>query len=131
MARTALFAPTSTIYLVTQAGIPDLRNANRLITEFFTSGGPKLEIVVNRSTSRSMGIEEEHITKALTRSAQWKVPGDWVTAKRTQNFATPLVLEDSPISRVIQQMARSVSKAVETTEKKKKRFGLFAKPSNT
>jgi pilus assembly protein CpaE len=124
---TALFADTSTIYLVTQAGIPELRNANRLITEFFTTGGPKLEIVINRHTSRSMGIDEVHITKALTRPVQWKIPGDYVTAKRTQNVATPLVLEDSPISRVIRQMAREASGTPAVADKKKKRFGsLFA-----
>ena len=45
---TALFKDAFTIYLVTQAGIPELRNSNRLISQFFTAGGPKLEIVINR-----------------------------------------------------------------------------------
>ena len=39
---TALFKDAFTIYLVTQAGIPELRNSNRLISQFFTnnSGRP-------------------------------------------------------------------------------------------
>ena len=41
---TSLFRDAFTIYLVTQAGIPELRNSNRLISQFFTVGSPKLEI---------------------------------------------------------------------------------------
>ena len=56
---TALFKDASAIYLVTQAGIPELRNSNRLISQFFTAGGPKLEIVINRYEPRSLGVAEE------------------------------------------------------------------------
>ena len=42
----------TTIYLVTQAGIPELRNSNRLISQFFAGAVPKLEIVINRYESR-------------------------------------------------------------------------------
>ena len=122
---TALFDKSSTIYLVTQVSIPELRNSNRLITSFFQADGPRLEIVINRYTPRSMGVEEEHITKALTRPATWKVPNDYASIKRTQNTGTPLSLEDSPISRVIRQMARSMSGLPASTEQKKK-FSLFA-----
>jgi pilus assembly protein CpaE len=73
---TALFKDASAIYLVTQVGIPELRNSNRLISSFFTTGGPKLEIVINRWAPRTLGVAEEHITKALTRPAQWKIPDD-------------------------------------------------------
>jgi pilus assembly protein CpaE len=121
---TTLFDRSSTVYLVAQVSIPELRNSNRLITEFFKSDGPKLEIVLNRHMPRSMGMDEQHVTKALTRPATWKVPNDYETAKRTQNTATPLSLEDSPISRVIKQMALAVCGAPEGTEKKK-RFSLF------
>ena len=104
---TALFKDASPIYLVTQAGIPELRNSNRLITQFFTGGGPKLEIVINRYEPRSLGVSEEHITKALTRPAQWKIPNDYAAVRKMQNTATPLALADSPISRLIRQMARA------------------------
>ena len=42
-----------TLYLVTQLGIPELRNANRLIKQLPTDGGPNLEIIVNRFDSGS------------------------------------------------------------------------------
>ena len=40
-----------TFYLVTQLGIPELRNANRLIKQIPAEGGPNLEVVVNRFDS--------------------------------------------------------------------------------
>jgi hypothetical protein len=50
--------------------------------QFFTAGGPKLEIVINRYESRALGVAEEHITKALTRPAQWKIPNDYARCGR-------------------------------------------------
>jgi pilus assembly protein CpaE len=121
---TSLFKDAHTIYLVTQAGIPELRNSNRLITQFFSAGGPKLEIVINRYEPRSLGVTDEHITKALTRPAQWKIPNDYASVRRMQNTATPFALTDSPISRQIRQMAKSVSPQP-VVETKKKVFSLF------
>ena len=63
----AWFEQADTAYLVMQAGIPELRNSHRLISEFFKSGTPKLEIVLNRYVKSSMGVDEEHIEKALTK----------------------------------------------------------------
>ena len=56
---TALFRDASTIYLVTQAGIPELRNSNRLISPVFHRGSPKLEIVLNRYEPRALGVTDE------------------------------------------------------------------------
>ena len=117
-AASALFRDASTVYMVTQAGIPELRNSNRLISQFFTETRPKVEVVINRYEPRSLGFSEEQITKALTRPAQWKIPNDYAAARQMQNTATPLMLEDSPISRLIRQMARSVCGLPETPERK-------------
>jgi len=121
---TDLFKNAYTVYLITQAGIPELRNSNRLISQFFSSGGPKLEIVINRYEPRSLGVSEEHITKALTRPAQWKIPNDYGAVRKMQITATPLTLTDSPISRLIRQMAKSVDGQLEAPVKKKS-FSLF------
>jgi pilus assembly protein CpaE len=121
----ALFKDAFTVYLVTQASIPDLRNSNRLISQFFTGGGPKLEIVINRFDPRSLGVAEEHITKALTRPPNWKIPNDFAAVRQMQNTATPLALADSPISRLIRQMARAVSGQPEPEAPKKKSFSFF------
>jgi pilus assembly protein CpaE len=119
-----LLEAVSTVYLVSQVNISELRNSNRLISEFFPPSGPKLEIVLNRFTPRALGIDEENITKALTRPANWKVPSDYPAARRAQDTAIPLVQEDSPVSRVIRQMARSAC-GLSPNADKKKRFSLF------
>lgn len=120
----SLLEAASVVYLVLQVSISELRNANRLITDLFRSGSAKLEIVLNRFTPRALSIDEASITKALTVAPSWKIPSDFPAARTAQNTATPLVLQDSPVSKVIRQMTRGVLGSGDTAEKKK-RFGLF------
>jgi pilus assembly protein CpaE len=101
------FDKSSIIYVVTQIGISELRNSNRLISKFPVEGGPGLEIVINRFDPRSQEIDEKHVIKALTRPARWRIPNDYAAVRRMQNTATPLS-GNSPISRTIQQMAKCV-----------------------
>ena len=115
---TSLFKDGSTVYLVLEADIAGLRNSNRLISQYFSTPVPKLEIVLNRFEPRSMDVSEDQITKALTRPAQWKIPKDQNAMKRMQATATPLALEDSPISRLIRQMARTACGLPAIPEKK-------------
>jgi Flp pilus assembly CpaE family ATPase len=104
---TSLFKEASSIYLVAQAGISELRNSNRVITQFFNLESPKLEVVINRFDSNALGLTDEHITKALNRPVQWKVPDDYAAARQMQNSTSPSTLADSTISRLIRQMARA------------------------
>lgn len=121
----SLFEEASAVYLVTQVNVAELRNANRLITEYFRESGAKLQVVLNRYTPRTLGIDEEHVTRALTKPAEWKIPGDYMAARRAQNTATPLALEDSAISRMVRQMARSACD-LPPVVRKKNRFALFS-----
>ncbi len=116
---TAAYREATTVYLVTQASIPELRNSNRIITQFFSAALPKMEIVINRYEPRALGVTEEHITKALTRQAHWKIPNDYATVHSKQVNATPLVLSDSAISRQIKQMVNAVTGKSETPAKKR------------
>jgi len=122
--HTHLFDRSATLYLVTQIGIPELRNSNRLITKLASAAGPKLEIVINRHDPRNMGIAEEHVTKALTKAPDWKVPNNYAAVRRMQNTATPLTQEDTEIARAIRQMTRSVTGQPPVPEKKRG-FSLF------
>jgi len=106
--HTLLFDESSTIYLVTQVGLAELRNSNRLISLLSTAGSPKLEIVINRYDPLNLEIAEEHITKALTRPAEWKIPNDYAAVRRMQSTATSLMEDDSEISRAIRQMTKAV-----------------------
>ncbi|MEI9980349.1 MAG: hypothetical protein WDN23_15360 [Edaphobacter sp.] len=125
-----LLESASIAYLVAQVGISELRNSNRIISEFFTLPTPKLEIVLNRFTQNPLGIDEENITKALTRPATWKIPSDYGTVQRAQNTATPLALGESAITAVLRQMARTACGLPPVSEKKK-RFSLFGSKSDT
>ena len=125
LASTSMFDADAIVYLVAQVGLTELRNSNRIISELFKSDFPQLEIILNRYAPSSMGIDEEHITKALTRRAQWKISDDPATVHRMQGTGTPLIMGDSNISRIIRQMARSVCGLSAEPEKKKKIIGLF------
>jgi len=121
---TLLFEESATIYLITQVGVSELRNANRVISQFFPTRGRRLQIVINRYSPSALLFDDTHITKALTQPAQWKIPDDFATARRTQNTATPIALGDSPISRAIRQMARTAC-GLPATPEKKKSFSFF------
>ena len=111
---------------MTQTGIPELRNSNRLISQFFQPGGPKLEIVINRYEARALGVTEEHLEKALTRPADWKIPNDYAAVRRMQVNATPLTDLNAPIGRMIQKMAAAAAGTSELAgQSKKKGFGIF------
>jgi len=106
-----LFEESATAYLVTQVGIPELRNANRLIAQFAGEQSPALEVVINRYQSRFLGLTDEHLNKALTRPARWKVPNDYKAVRTMQSSGTAVVDQASPIAAVIRQMARDASGA--------------------
>ena len=125
LASTSMFDADAIVYLVSQVGLTELRNSNRIISELFKSDFPQLEIILNRYMPSSLGIDEEHITRALTRRAQWKIPDDHATVRRMQSTGTPLIMGDSHISRLIRQMARTVCGLNAEPEKKKKIIGLF------
>ncbi|HMD75938.1 MAG TPA: transposase [Terracidiphilus sp.] len=124
--QTHLFDESTTMYLVTQIGVPELRNANRLISRLSTTSGPKLSIVINRYDPRNREISDENVTKALTRSAEWKIPNNYAAVRRMQNTAISLMDDDSEISRAIRQMTRGVCGQPAIPEKEKKKgFSFF------
>ena len=124
--ETTIFDESSVIYLISQVGISELRNANRMISQFFSLRNRSLQIVMNRYTAKTLLFDDEQIKKALTRPTNWKIPDDYATARRTQNTATPIALDTSPISNAIRQMARAAC-GITAEKTKKKGFSLFAK----
>jgi len=116
---TQLFDLVSTIFLVTQVGVAELRNANRVITECFQAYGSKVEVVLNRYTADLFGINDEAIENALTVPAQWRIPNDFAAVRRMHHTAEPL--EDSKIQRAIGKMAAAASGLREEPQDRKKR----------
>lgn len=115
---------TAEIFLVTQIGVSELRNSNRLVKQMVVEGGPKVEIVINRFDSESSEIDDYQIKKALMQPIRWKIPNDYAAVRRTQNLGMPLNKEDSHIARTIREMAESICGKA-PAPKHKKRFGLF------
>jgi pilus assembly protein CpaE len=122
---TALFDDDAVVYLITQVGISELRNANRMITRFFPKRDWGLQIVLNRYKPATLLFDDKNVERALTRPTQWRIPDDWASARRTQTTATPLALEDSQISLAIRQMARIACGLPADREEKKSLFSFF------
>jgi pilus assembly protein CpaE len=121
----AVFQQATTVYLITQVGISELRNAHRMITQFFATRGPGLQVVLNRYAQRALLFDDAQITKTLTRSADLKIPDDYGAARRTRNTATPMVQTDSPVAQVVRDMARAAAGITVEVEEKRERGGIF------
>jgi pilus assembly protein CpaE len=115
----------STIYMVTQIGIPELRNSNRMIKQLVVEGGPNVEIIVNRYDSESSDLEEVQVKKALTQPIKWRIPNDYSAVRRMQNMGTPLNHDHSPIAQMIREMSESICGVAPAPKKKKKVLGIF------
>ncbi len=121
----ALVEIASTVYLVTQVSIAELRNSNRFVARYFSAReDEKLEIVLNRYLARNIEIDDASITKALTKPAKWKVPNDFAAVRRAQNLGTPVVAEKNGLARAFAQMANAACGHAASSEKKK-RLGFF------
>jgi pilus assembly protein CpaE len=122
--RTPLFEESAIVYLVTEAGISELRNSNRLIARFFAARGRSLQIVLNRDLPHDALFDDRQIAKALTRTVQWRIPDGYATTRRTHNTGAALAMKNSPISLAIRKMAR-VACGLPANRDKKSSFRLF------
>lgn len=120
---TRLFDLVSTIFLVTQVGVAELRNSNRLITECLPAYSSKVEVVLNRYTAEMFGIDDRAIESALTRPAHWRIPNDFAAVRRMHHTAEPL--RESTVLRAIKKMAAAASDQGGEHQDRKKRTGLF------
>ena len=112
------------IYVVSQADIPGLRNARRYVSHLQRFGAEKVRLVMNRYDPRRHEIDEERIEKAVGVPVAWMIPNDYSAVSRSHNTAVPLMEGDSPVARMVRRMAREVcGKPLEPVSKKG--FGLF------
>ena len=122
-----LFELADIVYLVTEASIPALRNARRLMS--YVAGlerNPRVEVILNRFNAREIEIDENGATKALARPVDWKIPNDFPAVRKAENAGVPLAMKDSPISRVMHRMAVSAAgKPAHVKKKSKTLLGLF------
>jgi len=123
----ALFKAADTLYLVTEMTVPALRNTHRLISFLSTANSnAAVEVVLNRFNSRLGDIDEASATKALGRPINWRIPNSYAAARTAQNTGVPLAMEDTPLTRVLVQMAKAACGKPLIAEKKAGRaFNLF------
>lgn len=107
-AARALFDHATINYLVTQTGISELRNSNRVISQFFAEKNSNLEIVINRFDSRFHETENEDVVvKALGKPVRWKIPNDQSAARGLQSGDTGQA--ETRIARISLEMASSIT----------------------
>ena len=120
-----LFDLADTVYLVTEVSIPALRNARRLMA-YVASLERNVEVILNRFNAREIEIDENSATKALARPVDWKIPNDFHSVRTAENTGVPLVMKDSPISRVMHKMAiKAAGKPAQVEKKSKALLRLF------
>ena len=120
-----LFDESSTVYLITQVGISELRNSNRLINRYFSLRIRSLQIVLNRYTHKALLFDDAQIAKALTRPP----------IGRSRTIMPPRAELRTPAPRSRLKTRRSPwpfgrwpgQPAALTEDKKKKGFSLFRK----
>jgi pilus assembly protein CpaE len=117
------YLDATTVYMITQSGIPELRNANRLISQFRSMAGPKLEVVLNRYPGSGPRISEEQITRALTCPITWTIPNDYNAARAMQDTSVPVATSGSLISPQIDAMVRA-ARALPLPAPEKKLFSF-------
>lgn len=108
---TTLFQQCTTVYLITQVGVVELRNAHRMITQFLSTRDLGLQVVLNRYTQRALLFDDAQITKTLTRAADWKMPDDYAAARRNRESATPLAMIDSPFPQPFEKWSAASPKS--------------------
>ncbi|MGO8757226.1 MAG: AAA family ATPase [Terracidiphilus sp.] len=115
----ALFDESALVLLVTQVGISELRNANRMILKYFSAREDNLQIVLNRYKPSDLLFDDAQVTKVLNRPPHWKIPDDYAAARRTREIATPMVMNDSPIAQTIRSMAKILAGVLPDKSEKK------------
>jgi hypothetical protein len=83
---TALLTEASTIYLATHGSIPERRNTCHLISQFFTTGAPSLEIVLDRLQTGTYGIDEQQVSRDIRQRAS-SACGLLVTPEKKKGFS--------------------------------------------
>lgn len=96
------------VYVVVQADVPTLRNAQRLISHFQESIGsvPRMELVLNRVGAKDQ-LAESQVENTLGAKVKWSIPNDFRRLQDALNRGIPLAENDSPVSNALTAMARA------------------------
>jgi pilus assembly protein CpaE len=122
-----LYDLADTIFLITEASIPALRNARRILS--LIAGRDRNshpEVILNRFNSKEVDIDENSVAKALARPANWRIPNDFPAVRSAENAGIPLAMKNSAITRVLRQIAKAAcGKPVDEEKKGRSLLSLF------
>jgi pilus assembly protein CpaE len=108
----------SRIFAVMQAGLPDLRNATRVIKAFRTLGYPedRVELILNRHEKTS-AIGLDHIQRTMGSLKLHTVANAWKDVVASINHGDPLVktTRSSQVTRQLAELARQLQPTQEET----------------
>lgn len=96
------------VYLVIQADVATVRNAQRLISHFQSTvgTGPRMELVLNRVGAKEQ-LSQPQVENTLGAKVRWSVPNDFRRIQDALNRGVPLADNASPVSHALETMARS------------------------
>ncbi len=96
------------VYLVIQADVATVRNAQRLISHFQATvgAGPRMELVLNRVGAKEQ-LSQSQVEHTLGAKVRWTVPNDFRRIQDALNRGIPLADNSSPVSNALETMARS------------------------
>jgi Flp pilus assembly CpaE family ATPase len=106
---TSLFRMASNIYLVTQVDVADLRNCNRLISQYFGGEYNNIEVVLSRYKRIGLTIDDKEIARLLSADVRWKIPSDEAAVSAMHNDGVPLIHGNNIVSKAIRQMVTAVA----------------------
>lgn len=124
------FGHAELILLVCQLSVPSIHNAKRYYEALVTMGIPDnhIEVVVNRSDSRSQRVSKDDITETMQRDVFWTVPNDYEFVARSVDLGRPVAALDSnnPVRAAIREMAKKIT-ASKSESRTVRRRGLFGR----
>lgn len=115
------------VYIVIQADVATVRNAQRLIAHFQSAvgTGPRMELVMNRVGAKEQ-LSQSQVETTLGAKVRWSVPNDFRRIQDAHNRGVPLADNASPVSSALETMARSLI-GKQTEEKGGSWLSLFKK----
>jgi len=112
---TSLFQIASRTFLVSLVDVADLRNCNRLISQYFGSDFNNIEVILSRYKRGVLTIDDKEIARMLNMPVRWKIPSDEAAVNAMHADGVPLVRSNNPISKAIRKMVEDLfPKAVRT-----------------
>lgn len=118
------------VYMVLEADVPTLRNAQRLLTHFHGLNGsaPRLELVLNRLGAKDH-LNESQVAKTLGVAVNWRIPNDYLRVNDALNRGVPVADNNSPVDAALGEIARDLCGKPSNQGRAGNWMGLFRKAS--